>query len=135
REVREYALEAAKAQLAQAAGACAILDLQLKENASLSLEASRNRFRAGGNASDFRSSERYVLRLTQDRDRLLKALALAEAKREEARLEYVRASQAHELIQKLKERAQREYYHHALQEETKVLDDIAAGTAARLANT
>lgn len=131
REVREYALEAAKGALAEASGACAILDLKLRENASLTMEAAQVRFRAGGNASDFRSGELYVLRLNAERDRLMKALAMAEAKRETARERYVEASKAHELIQKLKERAERDYYRAANAEEIKALDDLSAGRSAR----
>lgn len=130
-EVRAYALEAAKARLAEKVGACAILELRLEENARLSLDAARSRFRKGGATADFQSGERYALRLAQERERLMKGLAMAEAERDLARDAYIEASKAKELIQKLRERAEAEYYQLAKREEYKALDDIAANGRAR----
>jgi len=129
--VREYTLEQAKARLAEKSGACAILELRLEENAGLTLDAARTRFRKGGSTSDFQAGERYARRLEQERERLMKALAMAEAERERARAAYVEASKAKELIQKLKERSEAEYYKTARLEEFKALDDMAAMARAR----
>ena len=56
----------------------------------------------------------------------MKVLALAEAEREQARLAYIEASKSKELIVKLKEREEAEYYKAAARDETKSMDDIAA---------
>lgn len=130
-EVREFQEEAAKARLAEKAGACAILELRLEENAALTLEAAKARFRKGGSTADFQAGERYAIRLSRERERLMKALAVAEAEREVARELYVEASKAKELIQKLRERAEEEYYKSERREEFKALDDMAAIARAR----
>ncbi|HPE35962.1 MAG TPA: flagellar export protein FliJ [Spirochaetales bacterium] len=132
-EVREFAEKAAEAELAKKSGAVALLELELEENAKASFDAARSRFRKGGNAQDFLAGERYAVRLAQRRDGLMKGLAMAEAQRDRAREAYVEASRARELITKLRERAEADYYKAAGREETKVLDDLAAMARQRLA--
>ncbi|TFG81792.1 MAG: flagellar export protein FliJ [Spirochaetales bacterium] len=125
-KVREFTKRAAEAELARKAGVVALLEHELEENAVLTLSAGRQRFRPGGAARDFLAAERYGVRLTQARERLMKALARAEFERDKARQTYVEASRASELIQKLRERGESAYYTIAKREETKVLDEVAA---------
>jgi flagellar FliJ protein len=137
-ELREYRERIAKATMAEKAGKCKILELDLEGNARKSMGAAQERFRRGGNVSDFLAGEHYSLRLVVERERLMKALALAEVEREQARLAYIEASKSKELISKLKEREEAEYYKTAVREEIKTMDDIAAvarahGTTAAVA--
>ncbi|MDX9957475.1 MAG: flagellar export protein FliJ [Spirochaetia bacterium] len=125
-ELREYHERIAKTTLGEKAGKCTILDMELEENARKTLVAGRERFRRGGNASDYLAGEHYALRLGSERERLMKALALAEVEREKARLTYIEASKSKQLIVKLKEREAAEYYKAAARDETKSMDDIAA---------
>ncbi len=125
-EVRSYEESKAEAELAKRSGAVALLEKSLMENAEASIRAGRERFRKGGGAQDYRAGERYALRLAQERDRLMKALAQAEFERDKARQLYVEASRAKELIGKLKERAETGYYKSAAREEMKLLDDMAS---------
>ncbi len=125
-ELRAFAERQAEAKLAEKAGVCALLDLKLQQNAEATYAAGRERFRPGGSVADYRSVEYYTLRLKAERDKLLKALALAEAEREEARLLYIEASKKKELLDKLKERAESTWYKAALLEETKTLDDLGS---------
>jgi flagellar FliJ protein len=137
-ELREYRERIAKAKMAEKAGKCTILELDLEENARKSVDAGRDRFRKGGNVSDYLAGEHYAVRLVAERERLMRTLAMAEAEREQARLSYVEASKGKEIITKLKEREEADYYKAAAREETKTMDDIAAmarahGTAAAIA--
>jgi flagellar FliJ protein len=50
---------------------------------------------------------------------------------EEARRIYLEASRDRKILDKLKERRQREYHKKMLAEEVKMLDDISGGSAAR----
>ncbi len=125
-ELREYRERIAKTALGEKAGKCTILEMDLEENARKTLVAGRERFRRGGNVSDYLAGEHYALRLGTERERLMKVLALAEAEREQARLVYLEASENKELIIKLKEREEAEYYKAAARDETKSMDDIAA---------
>ncbi len=125
-ELREYRERIAKAVMAEKAGRCTILELELEENARRTVVTGRERFRRGGNVSDYLAGEHYALRLGAERERLMKVLALAEAEREQARLAYIEASKSKELITKLKEREEAGYYKAAARDETKSMDDIAA---------
>lgn len=129
-ELREYRERIAKAVVAEKAGKCTILELELEGNARKTLIAGRERFRRGGNVSDYLASEHYSLRLGVERERLMKVLAMAETEREQARLAYIEASKNKELITKLKEHEEAGYYKAALREETKTMDDIAAMSRA-----
>jgi len=133
-EVRNYAEQAAEARLLGKSAACAKLGLVLEENARATLAASRERFRPGSGAADHRAAELYAVRLGAERERLLKALALAEAEREEARKAYVVASVAKKLVEKLREREETDYYKAVSREETKTMDDLAAGAHRRFAS-
>lgn len=137
-ELREYHERIAKATMAEKAGKCAILELDLEENARKSITAGRERFRKGGNVSDYLAGEHYAVRLFAERERLIKVLAMAELEREQARLAYIEASKSKKLITKLKEREEADYYKAAAREEIKTMDDIAAmarahGTAVAFA--
>lgn len=124
-EVREYYERIAEMKLAAAAGTCALLERNLAENARATRDAAHQRFGAGRELPDMRSAELYARRLSDERERLLKALAFAEADRETARQGYVAASRETKLITKLRERSEAEYYRNAVREETKTLDDLS----------
>lgn len=130
-ELRDYKEREAEAELARKSGAVALLEAGLKENAGLSLEAAKARFRRGARAEDCIAAERYAWRLSAERDRLMKALAAAEFEREKARAAYIEASKEKETLEKLKERAEAAYYKAAGIEEVKFLDDLGAIAAAR----
>jgi len=93
--------------------------------------AARERFRPGSNASDHRAGELYAVRISNERDRLMKALVFAESERETARLAYVAASMAREAVSKLREREALVYYKAVSREEVKIMDDLAAGARTR----
>ena len=133
-EVRDYAEQAAEARLLGKSAVCAKLGLLLEENARATLAASRERFRPGNGAADHRAVELYSVRLGAERERLVKALALAELEREEARKAYVVASTAKKLVEKLREREEAAYYKAVSREETKTMDDLAAGAHTRFAS-
>jgi flagellar protein FliJ len=97
----------------------------LRDNAEYKARTKAEEFRVGRSVADFLASERYVVRLDRERDRLVRELAAAEVEKEGARLEYVELRKARESIGKLKERRQAEYYRLALRDETKQLDDLA----------
>jgi flagellar export protein FliJ len=130
-ELRRYDETLAEARLGEKSAVCSRLGLSLEANARATLEAARERFRPGGNAADHRAGELYSVRLSQERERLMKALAAAEAERETARAAYVEASKAKEIVAKLREREEGAYYKTVSREETKTMDDLAAGAHIR----
>lgn len=133
-ELRKFRETSAEAVLGAKAGACALLEQQLQKNAQATHQVGMERFRPGGNLADFQAAENFTLRLIAEREKLLKALALAEAEREQARLEYVEAVKARELLDKLREREENQWYKAAQREEIAVLDDLGAQARLRMRN-
>jgi len=124
-EVRQYYERLAETKLTAAAGRCALLENRLMENAQATRDAARERFARGRDICDMQTSELYSRRLVQERERVMKALAAAETEREAARQGYVKASRDKQLLDKLRERSETEYYRAASREEVKTLDDLA----------
>ncbi len=124
-EVREYYERIAEMKLTAAAGKCSLLERILEDNARATLDAARQRFSGGRDLLEMRTAELYSRRLSVERERTLRALALAEADREKARQGYVAASKDKELLTKLRERGEAEYYRSATREEIKTLDDLS----------
>ena len=124
-KVREYYERIAETKLAAAAGKCSLLEITLAENAQATRDAALERFARGRDLFEIQAAENYSRRLAQERDRTLKALALAEAERETARQGYIKASRDKRLLETLRERGETEYYRAANREEIKVLDDLA----------
>ena len=70
----------------------------------------------------------YLLRLDNTKEQLLKEAAMAELKVEEARAQFLEASRERKVLDKLKEKRQKEYRKEMFAEETKTLDDISAAS-------
>jgi flagellar FliJ protein len=123
-EVRGFYERKAEMVLAEKAGRCALLDAELRELAESRVRTRAEMYSSGRMLADYQAAEVYMIRLDRDKEKLLVKLAQAELEREKARAEYVEKRRDREAIEKLKERRQAEYYHLALREETKVLDDL-----------
>jgi flagellar FliJ protein len=67
----------------------------------------------------------YVVRLDAEARRLEKELAQKEEKRKEVQEEFLKASRARKVIDKLREREEASYYAEERREEARELDDIA----------
>jgi flagellar FliJ protein len=118
-------------ELGRAVGALSALENRIKRVAEEKVLAAGNRFDKTHGAGDIRSYENYILRLDKTRDALLTAAAKAELEVEKARGVYLEASRDRKIIDRLKERREREYRAFTQREEIKVIDDIAGGSAAR----
>jgi flagellar FliJ protein len=117
--------------LGRAIGALSALENRIKNVAEEKVLAAGSRFDKTHGAKDIRSYENYILRLDKTRDALLTAAAGAELEVEKARNIYLEASRDRKIIDKLKERREREYRAFVQLEEIKVTDDVSGGAAAR----
>ena len=127
-EVREYKEKIAKFELAEKTGKCTVIEIELKKNAKKLDLAIRDRFKKGRTLNDYFISELYVKRITQESERLLSDLAKAEMEKEKARQTYLEKSRDKEVLEKLMEKRQKEYYMKANRTETVFLDEIAQNT-------
>jgi flagellar FliJ protein len=132
-EIRAYREREAEIELGRAVGVLTAIEQAIQSLAVIRSKAASCRFALGNGADEIRWYDLYIRRLDVERDRLLKEAAEAELKVETARQAFLEASRERKVFDKLKEKRRREYRDECMAEETKSLDDIAGGSAARKA--
>jgi flagellar FliJ protein len=130
-EIRAYNEKQAEIELGRAIGALTALEREIQAAAAARSNAARGRFAPGNSSAEIQSYDLYILRLDAVRDRLLREAADAELKVEAARQRFLEASRERKVFDKLKEKRRQEYRAVMLAEETKTLDEISGGSAAR----
>jgi len=124
-ELRSFYEKQAEMDLAQKAGACALLEAKLKQLALEAFQARAFLSDSSCTLDERRSVEFFLLRLERDRKKTEKDLAMAELEREKSRLAYIEARKQKTVIEKLKEKKETEYYALNLKVEQAMLDDMA----------
>ena len=130
--LRKYHEEETKIELGRAIGVLNELEARILVLAQERNRAAMAQFSPGNSAAQIQQYMFYLLRLDNTKEQLLKEAALAELKVEEARNAFLEASRERKVLDKLKEKRQKEYHKEMLAEETRILDDISAGAPARL---
>ncbi|MDR1507145.1 MAG: flagellar export protein FliJ [Treponema sp.] len=118
-------------ELGKAIGTLADLENNIKRTAEEKVLAAAARFGKTHGVSEILSYDNYIRRLDSVKDALLTAAAKADLAVEEARALYIEASRDRKVLDKLKERREKEYRKKASAEEILTLDDISAGRFAR----
>ena len=130
-ELRKYNEDEAKLELGRAIGVLADLENRILLLGQERARAASSQFKPGNSAAQIQQYMFYLIRLDNTKEQLLKEAAMAELKVEEAREAFIEASRERKVLDKLKEKRQKEYRKEMLAEETKALDDISGGTPAR----
>ena len=131
-DLRKYHEDEAKIELGRAISILADLENRILALAQERARAAAAQFSPGNSAVMIQQYMFYLLRLDNTKEQLLKEAAMAELKVEEARTVFLEASREREVMDKLKEKKEGEHRKKMLAEETKALDEISAGTPARL---
>ncbi|MDR2304452.1 MAG: flagellar export protein FliJ [Treponema sp.] len=129
-EFRKYRERETEIELGRAIAALTIIQNGLKENAVNHHKAAEERF-AQTDIRDIQYYDLYVQRLDIEKEKLLREAAQAAIVIEEKRAVYLEASRDRKVLDKLKEKREKEYRKTMLAEETKELDDIASLAVAR----
>ena len=133
--LRKYYEDEAKIELGRAVSVLADIESKLRALAAERARAAAAQFSPGNSAAMIQQYMYYLLRLDNTEEALLRNKILAEQKVEEAREAFLEASRERKVLDKLKDKRHGEYHKEALDEETKVLDDISSGSIARIAAT
>jgi len=128
--LRKFYEDGAKIELGRAVGVLAELERKIAALASESARAAAAQFSPGNSAIEIQQYMYYLVRLDNTKERFLKEAAVAEMKVEEAREAFLEASRERKVLDKLKEKKQKEYHKIKLNEENKVLDDRRYGVTA-----
>jgi flagellar FliJ protein len=129
--LRKYREQEAKIDLGRAIGVLSEIENRITDVAEQKHHAAGERFSPGNNARQIIHYENYIRRLDQERDQLLEEAARAELVVEEKRNRYLEASRDRKVLDKLKEKREKEYRKDVAAGETKILDDISGGKEAR----
>jgi len=130
--LRKYREEETKIELGKAIGVLSDLEGRIRIIGRERVRAAEAQFSPENSASQIQQYMFYLLRLDNTKEELLKEAALAELKVEEAREVFLEASRERKVLDKLKEKRQKEYRKQMFAEETRILDDISGSAPARL---
>ena len=133
-ELRKYYEQEAKIELGRAISILTEIENNIKANAVLRSQAASERFlgigaienggsTGNGGAVSMFDWDNYILRLEQEAQRLAEEAAKAEAVVEEKRNVYLEASRELKVMEKLKEKRQKEYREEVFAAETNERDD------------
>ncbi|MDR0474023.1 MAG: flagellar export protein FliJ [Treponema sp.] len=130
-KLRKHHENETKMELGRAVGILSAIEGNIQAIAEERVRVAANQFLPGNNARDILQYSLYITRLDNTKEKLQSDAAAAELKVEEARGIYIEASRERKILDKLKEKQESEYRREFYSEETKLLDDIAAGTRTR----
>jgi flagellar FliJ protein len=125
-ELRQYREQEAKNELGRAISILNTIENNIKQNALVHSRAVQERF-TGINADGALSMlawDNYILRLEQEAQRLMEEAARAELVVEEKRNQYLEASRELKVMEKLREKREKEYRKEVFAAETRELDDM-----------
>ena len=137
-ELRKYREEEAKVELGRAIGVLSAIESRIREAAENRHHAARERFSGGDmcnsvgisdtggtqNSFSMLAWDNYITRLDQEVDRLTREAAQAELAVEEKRERYMEAERDVKVMDKLKEKREKEYRKEMFAAETAELDDM-----------
>ena len=127
-KLRKFHENEAKIELGRATGVLAELEGRILTLAGERTRAAAAQFSPENSATMIQQYMYYLVRLDNSKEQLLQEAALAELKVEETRAQYLEASRERKVLDKLKEKRQKEHRKEMASEETKILDDISAAT-------
>ena len=122
--LRKFREDEAKIELGRAVGILSELENRLRRLGLEIVSAEEAQFCTDNSARVIQQYMRYLVRLENTRDQLLKEAAAAELKVEQARNVFIEASRERKVLDKLKEKRYKEYRGFVLAEEIKTLDDV-----------
>jgi flagellar FliJ protein len=112
-ELRQYREQEAKNELGKAIGILTGIENNIKLNAEKHAQAARERFTgiaaSESNALSMQAWDNYIMRLEQEAERLAEEAAKAEIAVEEKRNLYIESSRELKVMEKLKEKQEKEY--------------------------
>ena len=122
--LRKFHEDEAKIELGRAVGVLADLEGRIFNVGRDRARAAASQFSPENSAAMIQQYMFYLIRLDNAKEQLLKEAAMAELKVEEARNIFLEKSRDRKVLDKLKEKRQKEHHREMLAEETKALDDI-----------
>ena len=122
--LRRHNEDEAKLNLGRAVGVLTELENRIFDLVREQARAATDQFNPGNSTATMHQYMLYLQRLEGSKERLFKEAAQAELEVDEAREAFIEASRERKVLDKLKEKRQKEYRDSVFAEEAKALDDI-----------
>jgi flagellar FliJ protein len=119
--VREFAENTAKEALGRQTRALNEIEYRIAQNALQRAEAAEKRFAQDNSVFDIDTYTFYIMRLDNEKTKLLEDAEKQNQKVEEARAQYIEASREKKIVDKLKEKQLKEYKKETQKSEEKEL--------------
>ena len=116
--LRKHREQEAKIELGRAVGVLTKIENRIRETAANRRRAAAERFTDAGSAAAILAWDRYIIRLDQEAERLLREAAEAQLAVEEKRALYLEASRELKVLEKLREKREKDYRRETLAAET-----------------
>ena len=123
-DLRQHTEDEAKLELGRAVSVLAELENRINSIAQEQTRAASDQFRPGNSTAAMQQYMLYLLRLESTKEQLFKEAAEAELVVEKAREAFLEATRERKVLDKLKEKRQKEYRNFVFAEEAKAVDDI-----------
>ena len=123
-KLKKYYEDEAKIELGRAVSVLTDLENKIAVLGTEQARAAGSQFNPENDISTIQQYTFYLQRLENIKEILIKDAAMAEIKVEEARDLYMEASRERKVLDKVKEKRQKENRKHIFSEETKILDDV-----------
>ena len=123
--LRKFYEDEAKIELGRATGQLSEIEGKIMNIGRERARAANAQFAPGNSASMIQQYMYYLLRLDNTKEQLFKEAAMAELKVEEARNIFLEKSRDRKVLDKLKEKRQKEHRKEMQAEENKAIDDIS----------
>jgi len=127
--LRKHNEDEAKIELGRAIAVLSELESSIAALAQERARAAASQFNPENSAATMQQYMFYLVRLDTTKEQLLKEAAMAELKVEEAREAFIEASRERKVLDKLKEKREKEHRKEMLAQEAKALDDVGRSSA------
>jgi flagellar FliJ protein len=125
-EYRSFELDKIERELSLKNGKLALLREELEKNARETLRIGYERFQKSNTMEDMRSYENYSLKLTVQKEKLLKAIAMAELELEKVRAAWTEANKKKKVLEKLREKKYNSWKVEKSRIDTAILDEFGS---------
>jgi flagellar export protein FliJ len=130
-EFRAFRLRDAENALSAKAGLVRLMELELERIGMEEARTRSGRFQGGRGILDFIADERYLQRLSRERETGSLELVRREGERDEALMAYNEANKEKKVLEKLEEGELETYRKESSRREILEIDDIVSGKRAR----
>lgn len=130
-EYRIFELEKIEKELSLQSGKLALLHEQLNANARELLRIGFERFKKSNSLHEIRAYELYSKRLEAEKEKLIKAIAVAELELDKIREQWTEANKKKKVLEKMKEKKYTEWKQEKAKQEILMLDEFGIGAHER----